>query len=142
MTSSKLVRLFSTSHKCYVYFNLLVGVLYTHDNCFVFPFLICLAFPVVTITNADGSVLDDPQLVAAGSSFTLSCDVAANPTNINWTRGSEVLGDSDNRSIMRSGDVSTLTITNFTSTDGGVYTCSGTNIVGTRNASANVRLSK
>ena len=97
---------------------------------------------MVNIARTDGGVLDDPQLVAAGSSFTLSCDVAANPTNINWTRGSEVLGDSDNRSIMRSGDVSTLTITNFTSADGGVYTCSGTNSVGTRNASANVILSK
>ena len=126
----------------YVYLNLFVGVLYSHDNCFVFPFLICLALPVVTITSTDGSVLDDPQLVVAGSSFTLSCDVAGNPININWTRSSNMLTTDDTTSIVRSGDVSTLTITNFTSTDGGVYTCSGTNSVGTRNASVNVRLSK
>ena len=124
------------------YFSLLVGVLYSHDNCFVFHFKICLVLPEITITNADGGVLDDPQLVDAGSSFTLSCVVTGSPTTISWTRGSDMLTTEGTISIVRLGGVSNLTITNFTSTNGGVYTCTATNGVGTSTASSDVRLSK
>ena len=98
--------------------------------------------PGITITNADGSALDDPQLVDAGSSFTLSCVVTGSPTTISWTRGSEVLTTDSTISIVRSGGVSNLTITNFISTDGGVYTCTATGSVGTSTVSSDVRLSK
>ena len=98
--------------------------------------------PGITITNADGSALDDPQLVDAGSSFTLSCVVTGSPTTISWTRGSEVLTTDGTISIVRSGGVSNLTITNFISTDGGVYTCTATGSVGTSTVSSDVRLSK
>jgi len=97
---------------------------------------------MVKVVSATGGVLDDPQLVDAGSSFTLSCVVTGSPTTISWTRGSEVLTTDSTISIVRSGGVSNLTITNFTSTNGGVYTCTATNSVGTSAASSNLRLSK
>ena len=106
-------------------------------------FIIPTAPLVVTVTNgATGGVLDDPQLVDTGSSFTLSCVVTGSPTTISWTKGSDMLTTDDTISIVRSGGVSNLTITNFTSTDGGVYTCNVANIAQSVTSSSDVRLSK
>ena len=98
----------------------------------------------VTVTNGvTGGILDDPQLVDAGSSFTLSCFVTGTPTpNISWTRGSMMLTSDGTISIVESVGVSNLTIVNFTATDGGVYTCNATNSAQTEAVSSDVRLSK
>jgi len=99
---------------------------------------------MLTVTGANGGILDDPQLVDTGSTFTLSCVATGSPIpTISWTRGSLVLTSGNaGISIMESDGVSNLTIMNFMAADGGVYTCNATNIAGTATSPNDVRLSK
>ena len=104
---------------------------------------------LVTVTNeATGGVLDDPQLVDGGSSFTLSCNATGSPTpTISWTMDSMMLtSDGSKVSIVESTStdviVSSLTIMNFVATDGGVYTCAASNSVETASVSSDIQLSE
>ena len=104
---------------------------------------------LVTVTNgATGSILDDPQLVDGGSSFTLSCNATGTPTpTISWTMDSMMLTSDGNKiliveSISNGLIVSSLTIMNFVATDGGVYTCVASTSIGTASVSSDIRLSE
>ena len=104
---------------------------------------------LVTLTNGDtGDVLDDPQLVDAGSSFTLSCSATGTPiANISWTMGGIMLTSDSTKILIVDSTatgvvVSNVTIMNFIVTDGGVYTCVANNSDGMVSMSSEIRLSK
>ncbi|XP_065918563.1 hemicentin-1-like isoform X2 [Dysidea avara] len=102
---------------------------------------------LVTVTNgATGGVLDSPQLVDGGSSFTLSCNATGSPTpTISWTMDSMMLTSDGNKIMIVESTstgviVSSLIIMNFVATDGGVHTCVASNSVGTSSVSIDIRL--
>ena len=104
---------------------------------------------LVTVTNgATGGVLDSPQLVDGGSSFTLSCNATGSPTpTISWTMDSMMLTSDGNKIMIVESTstgviVSSLIIMNFVATDGGVHTCVASNSVGTSSVSIDIRLSE
>ena len=104
---------------------------------------------LVTVTNgATGGVLDSPQLVDGSSSFVLSCNATGSPTpTISWTMDSMVLTSDGNKIMIVESTstgviVSSLTVTNFVATDGGVYTCVASNSVGTSSVSSDIQPSE